>query len=117
MLYRLCQILAACEKLTSVSILGESEDYDLTQLWKSLPGLTTVKIPDGHLVLKPLLQMEKLRELSIDGDAVADLRNNAANKPDKVEPISFSAILDAVRCSGPMDVQAARMISRDFVPA
>ena len=91
MLYRLCRILAACEKLTSVSISGESY-HKFKQLSKILPGgLTTLKILDGDLDLNRLLQMDKLRELWIDGNAIVTLRDNAADKPDKVAADPFSA--------------------------
>ena len=90
-LYRLCHILAACKKLTSVSISGQSADYRITQLWNIMPGgLTTVKISDGYLDLGPHLRLDKLGELSINGRAMADFCWNATKLLDKVAAASFS---------------------------
>ena len=74
-LHRLCHILAACEKLTSVSILGESKRYRPAPLWKILLGLTTVTFSRGYLDLRLLLQLDKLRELCIEGNAGVHLYN------------------------------------------
>lgn len=88
-LYRLCRILASCEKLTSVSILGESADYDLNPLWKILPGLRTVDLSQGQFNLDLLLQLDKLRELCIDGHALAELHDIAVSNSGKVATAPF----------------------------
>lgn len=86
-LYRLCQVLAACEKLTSVSVSGENAQYSLTPFWKILPaGLTSLKISDRclDLDLDCLLQLDKLRELSINGYVMAAICRNPKDISNKV---------------------------------
>ena len=75
-----------------MSIVGGSYDYDLAPLWKILPGLTTVKFCDGELDLAAPLHLNKLRELCMDGIAVAELCENEMNKPDKVASAPFSGV-------------------------
>ena len=99
--YRLWQIVAACEKLTSVSILGGCKFYGLAPSWKTFPrGLTSLKSSLNssakHLELNLLLQLDKLRELCIDGNAIAEICFKAANRPDKVAAAPSSATPNAV---------------------
>ena len=68
-----------------MSILGGSEYYNFDKVWKTLPeGLTTLRILDGKLRMTSPLQLDKLKELCINGSALADLCNNIKNKPDEV---------------------------------
>ena len=88
MLRRLCHILAACKNLKSVSILGGSEFNNFDKVWETLPdGLTTLRISDGELSMTSPLQLDKLKELYINGSALADLCSNVTNKPDEVATV------------------------------
>ena len=97
MLCRVCHILGACEKLTSVSILGECKYYSWAPLWKILPGgLTSLKTSDAHFDVNVLLQLDKLRELCIDSNTVADLQDAPTSISIKVAAAPFSEILNAL---------------------